>query len=157
MQESPVSHADTRPVELVRLNEESGNDDSRFSADDSLDQETSQSLVPHPQDMDLDSSIAESSQSIIPHSLQYGLRSTNRSPRVGDLVVVHLRRIGRGRKRRSVTKSGIVKEVDSKGNVKTNTCPKKFRKVVEICIRRSTSMSPNDTQSQSEYSTSQSY
>ena len=98
-----------------------------------------------------------SSKSIIPHSLQYGLRSTNLNPQKGDLVVVHLRRIGRGRKRRSVTKSGIVKEVDSKGNVKTNTCPKKFRKVVEICIRRSTSMSPNDTQSQSEYSTSQSY
>ena len=98
-----------------------------------------------------------SSKSIIPHSLQYGLRSTNLNPQKGDLVVVHLRRIGRGRNRRLVTSSGIVREVDSKGRVKTDTCPKKFRKVVEICIRRSTSMSPNDTQSQSEYSTSQSY
>ena len=26
-QESPVNHADTRPVELARLNDESGNDD----------------------------------------------------------------------------------------------------------------------------------
>ena len=157
MQESLVSHADTRFVDLVRLNEESGSDDARLSADDSLDQETSQSLVPHPQDMDLDSSNVESSQSIIPHSLQYGLRSTNPSPRVGDLVVVHLRRIGRGRNRRLVTSSGIVKEVDSKGYVKTDTCPNHFRKVVEICIRRSTSMISNNTQSSSEYSNSQYY
>ena len=73
------------------------------------------------------------------------------------MVVVHLRQIGWGRKRRSVTSSGIVIEVDSKGNVKTDTCSKKFRKVVEICTRRSTSMIPNDTQSQSEHSISQSY
>ena len=45
--ESPVSPAVTRSVELVRLNDESANDDSRFPDDDSLDQETSQSLVPH--------------------------------------------------------------------------------------------------------------
>ena len=57
---------------------------------------------------------------------------TNLNPREGDLVVVHLRRIGRDRKRRLVTKSGIVEEVDSKVYVKTNTCSKKFRKVVEI-------------------------
>jgi len=155
--ESPVSPAVTRSVDLVRLNEECGSDDARLPDDGSLDQETSQSLVPHPQDMDLDSSIAESSQSIIPHSLQYGLRSTNLSPRVGDLVVVHLRRIGRGRNRRLVTSSGIVKEVDSKGYVKTDTCPNHFRKVVEICIRRSTSMISNNTQSSSEYSNSQYY
>ena len=76
---------------------------------------------------------------------------------MGDLVVVHLRRIGRGRNRRLVTSSGFVTEIDSNGRVKTDTCPKKFRKFVEICIRRSTSMSPNDTQSQSENSISQSY
>ena len=121
------------------------------------DQETSQSLVPHPQDTDRDSSIAESSQSIIPHSLQYGLRSTNLSPRVGDLVVVHLRRIGRGRNRRLVTGSGIVKEVDSKGYVKTDTCPNHFRKVLRNITRHSTSMISNNTQSSSEYSISQSY
>eukprot|EP00944_MAST-04C_sp_MAST-4C-sp1_P014180 g14180.t1 len=66
--ESPVSPAATRSVELVRLNDESANDDSRFSDDDNLDQETSQSLLPLSQNMDLASSIAESSQSIIPHS-----------------------------------------------------------------------------------------
>ena len=98
-----------------------------------------------------------SSKSIIPHSLQYGLRSTNLNPRKGDLVVVHLRRIGRGRNRRLVTSSGIVEEVDSKGYVKTDTCPNHFRKVVEICIRRSTSMISNNTQSSSEYSNSQYY
>ena len=58
---------------------------------------------------------------------------------------------------RSVTRSAIVIEVDSKGNVKTDTCSKKFRKVVEICTRRSTSMISNDTESQSEYSISQYY
>ena len=157
MQESPVSHTDTRSVELVRLNEESGNDDFRLSADDSLDQESSRSLVPHSQNMDLHSSIVESSQSIVPHSLQYGLRSTDLNPQKGDLVVVHLRRIGRGRNRRLVTSSGIVKEVDSKGYVKTDTCPNHFRKVVETCIRRSTSMISNNTQSSSEYSNSQYY
>ena len=124
----PVSHADTRSVDLVRLNEESGSDDARLSADDSLDQETSQSLVPHPQDMDLDSSNVESSQSIIPHSLQNAQVSQS-EPSGGDLVVVHLRRIGRGRNRRLVTSSGIVRKVDSKGRVKTDTCPKHFRKV----------------------------
>merc|ERR1711968_271571 len=66
--ESSVSPAATRSVELVRLNDESANDDSRFPDDDSLDQETSQSLLPHSQNMDLASSSAESSQSIIPHS-----------------------------------------------------------------------------------------
>merc|ERR1711991_539089 len=66
--ENPVSPAATRSVELVRLNDESANDDPRFPDDDSLDQETSQSLLPHSQNMDLASSIAESSQSIIPHS-----------------------------------------------------------------------------------------
>ena len=107
--------------------------------------------------MDLHSSIVESSQSIVPHSLQYGLRSTDLNPEKGDLVLVHLRRIGRGRNRRLVTKSGIVREVDNKGRVKTDTCPRKFRKVLEICIRQSTSMISNDTQSQSEHSISQSY
>ena len=88
VQESPVSHADTRSVELVRLNDESGNDDSRFSADDSLDQETSQSLVPHSQNMDPASSIAESSQSIIPHSEEPGLRLNEIKHMRGDEVEV---------------------------------------------------------------------
>ena len=91
------------------------------------------------------------------HSFQYGLRSTNLSPRVGDLVVFHLRRIGRGRNRRLVTSSGIVEEVDSKGYVKTDTYPNYFRKVLRNITRHSTSMISNDTQSSSEYSISQSY
>ena len=68
VQESSMRQASTRSVELVRLNEESENDDSRPSDEASLDQETSQSLVPHSQIMDPASSIAESSQSIIPPS-----------------------------------------------------------------------------------------
>ena len=68
MQESPVSHAATRSIELVRLSDAGANDDSRFLADDSLDHDTSPSLVPHSQSMDPASSIAESSQSIIPPS-----------------------------------------------------------------------------------------
>ena len=83
MQESHVSHADTRSVELVRLNHESGNGDSRLSADDSLDQETSQSLVPHSQNTDPDSSVAESSQSILPHSLEHRLGSGPSEGRFG--------------------------------------------------------------------------
>ena len=45
-----------------------------------------------------------------------------------------------------MTKSGIVVEIDSKDpdRVKTDTCPGKFRKVLEICIRHSTSMISND-------------
>ena len=52
-----------------------------------------------------------------------------------------------------------VKEIDSRDpqRVKTDTCSRKFRKVLEICQRRSTSMISNDTESQSEYSISQYY
>ena len=41
MQESPVSHAATRSIELVRLSDAGATDDSRFLADDSLDHDTS--------------------------------------------------------------------------------------------------------------------
>ena len=77
-----------------------------------MGQETSQSLISHSQTRDLDSSIAESSQSIIPHSLEYGLRSTDENPRIGDLVEVFIRHTGKGRKRRSVTKPGYVIQID---------------------------------------------
>eukprot|EP00944_MAST-04C_sp_MAST-4C-sp1_P007260 g7260.t1 len=102
VQESPVSYIDTRSVDLVRLNEESGNDDSRFSADDSLDQETSQSLLPHSQNMDLDSSNVETSQSIIPqsiipHSEEQGPRLTDSNPRRRDEVEVLRQRRQDGR------------------------------------------------------------
>ena len=63
VQESDVSQADIRPIELVRLNDESETDDPRFPADDSMDQETSQSLIPLSQTQDPGSSIADSSQS----------------------------------------------------------------------------------------------
>ena len=114
-----------------------------------MNQETSQSLIPHSQTRDPDSSIVESSRSIIPQSLEYGLGSTNKNPRIGDLVVVHLRRT-RGRKGR---------EIDSKdpNRVKTEICFGKFRKVLKITTRHSTSMISNDTQSQSEHSISQYY
>ena len=64
-----------------------------------------------------------------------------------------------GRKGLLVTSSGIVVEIDSKdpNRVKTDTCPGKFHKVLEICTRHSTSMISNDTQSQSEHSISQYY
>ena len=82
-----------------------------------------------------------------------------KNSQIGDLVVVYLRRTGKGRKRRQVTKSGTVIEVDSRDpkRVRTDTCPRKFRKVLEICQRRSTSMISNDTELQSERSISQYY
>ena len=80
-------------------------------------------------------------------------------PQIGDLVVVYLRYTGKGRKRRPVTKSGIVIEIDSRDpkRARTDTCPRKFHKVLEICQRHSTSMISNDTESQSEHSISQYY
>ena len=133
---------------------------SRFSAEDSLDQETSQSLVPHSQNTDPDSSIAESSQSILPHSLEHRLGSTDLDPQRGDLVVVYLRHTGRGRKRRLVTSMGFVEEVDIRDpvRVRTDRCPNKFHKVLEI-KRRSTSMISDgiQSQSQSDHSISQYY
>ena len=75
------------------------------------------------------------------------------------MAVVYLRHNGKGRKRRQVTQSGIVVKIDSRDpkRVRTDTCPGKFRKVFEICQRRSTSMISNDTESQSEHSISQYY
>ena len=158
-QEVSVNSAGTRSVALVELSDESGAEDRRYSVDDSPDQETSQSLISHSWTRDPDLSSAESSQSLVPHSLECELGSTDQNPQIGDLVVVYLRCTGRGRKRRQVTRTGIVKEIDSRDpqRVKTDTCSRKFRKVLEICQRRSTSMISNDTESQSEYSISQYY
>ena len=143
--ESPVSPAATRSVELVRLNEESGNDDSRFSADDSLDQETSQSLLPHSQNMDLASSIAESSQSIIPHSEEPEHKKH-------DMVEVRTQTRG-SRIYRSV---GRVKFVRPGGYVRLYGQKYYFR-VIRNFTRRWALMISNDTQSPSEDSISQSY
>ena len=90
------------------------------------------------------------------HTTKLRIRSTDPNPQIGDLVVVYIRHTGNGRKRRLVTQSGTVLEIDSRDpkRVKTDTCPGKFRKVLEICTRHSTSMISNDTQSQSEHSIS---
>ena len=90
--DNPANSADKRSVNLVRFSDESGDEDYRRYDDDSMGQETSQSLISHSQTRDLDSSIAESSQSIIPHSLEHGLGSTDQNPQIGDLVVVHMHR-----------------------------------------------------------------
>jgi len=58
-----------------------------------------------------------------------------------------------------VTKWGRVTEIkpNEPHRVKTDTCPRKFRQVLKIVSRRSTSMISNDTQSQSQHSPSQCY
>ena len=126
MQESSANSAGAKSVALVRLIDESGNEDRRCFADDSQDQQTSQSLISHSRARDPDSSIAESWQSLIPHSLEYGLGSTDQNPQIGDLVGVYLRYTGKGRKRRQVTKSGFVVEIDSRDpkRVRTDTSPR---------------------------------
>ena len=143
--ESPVSPAATRSVELVRLNDESANDDSRFPDDDSLDQETSQSLLPHSQNMDLASSIAESSQSIIPHSEEPEHKN-------GDMVEVRTQTRGS----RIYTSVGRVNLVRPGGYVKLYRQKYYFR-VIRNFTRSWALMISNDTQSPSEDSISQSY
>ena len=147
VQESSVRQPDTRSVDLVRLNEESENDDPRPSAEDSLDQ-TSQSLVPHSQNLDSALSIAESSQSIIPHS-------EVPEHKRGDEVAVHTltRRNGR-----IYTSVGRVRCADpARPQYVRLYGQKNYRKVLKNFTRHWTSMFPTDTQSSSEDSISQSY
>ena len=147
MQESSMRQADTRSVELVRLNEESENDDSRPSDEASLDQ-TSQSLVPHSQNLDPALSIAESSQSIIPHS-------EVPEHKRGDEVAVHTltRRNGR-----IYTSVGRVRCADpARPQYVRLYGQRNYRKVLKNFTRHWTSMFPTDTQSSSEDSISQSY
>ena len=141
---------------LVSFSDESEGEDYSFYSDDSMDQKTSQSLIPHSQTRVSDSSIAESSQSIIPHSEEQGLRLTEVGPEKGDVVEIHKRK---GRDGRLHTSRGKVTHIhpDHPNKVKTDTCSKNFRTVLRIIIRHSTSMSSNDTQSQSEHSISQYY
>ena len=73
--DNPANGIDTRSVSLVSFNDESGDEADRRYDDDSMSQESSQSLIPHSRTRDLESSIAESSQSIIPHSLEHRLGS----------------------------------------------------------------------------------
>ena len=123
--DNPANGIDTRSVSLVSFNDESGDEADRRYDDDSMSQESSQSLIPHSRTRDLESSIAESSQSIIPHSLEHRLGSTDLNPQKGDLVVVHLRHKGKGRKCRLVTSKGFVIAIDSRdpNRVKTDRCP----------------------------------
>ena len=55
-QDISVNSAGTRSVALVKLSDESGAEDRRYSVDDSPDQETSQSLISHSWTRDPDSS-----------------------------------------------------------------------------------------------------
>ena len=151
VQESPVSHADTRSIELVRLSDAGATDDSRFLADDSLDHDTSPSLVPHSQSMNPASSIAESSQSIIPPSEEPEHEKF-------DMVEVLSQTRKDGRIYRAV---GTVKRVDPArphyvrlyGHKKSYG----YRRVLQNFTRQWTLMISNDTQSSEEDSISQSY
>ena len=108
---------------LVRFNDESEGEDYSFYSDDSMDQETSQSLIAHSQ-----TRVSESSQSIIPHSEEQGLRLTEVNPKKGDVVEIHMRK---GRDGRLHTSRGRVMQVDPDhpNRVKTHRCRKKSRKV----------------------------
>ena len=75
---------------LVRFSDESGGEDYSFYSDDSMDQETSPSLIPNSQTRVSSSSIAESSQSLIPHSQEQGPQSTNHKE--GDTVEILMRK-----------------------------------------------------------------
>ena len=135
---------------LVRFSDESGGEDYSFYSDDSMDQETSPSLIPNSQTRVSTSSIAESSQSLTPHSQEQGPRSTNH--KVGDLVKVLMRKRKDGS---LVTSVGTVTHVRLDRRVKTDTCNNYFRPVLRTIARLSTSMIPDDTQSQSAHSLSQ--
>ena len=112
-----------------------------------MDQETSQSLIPHSQTRVSTSSIVESSQSLIPHSQEQGLRPTELNP-------VHMQRRWDSR---LLTSFGAVTHVHPDRRVKTDICSNYFRPVLRTIARLSTSMIPDDTQSQSAHSLSQVY
>ena len=64
--DKPANSADKSSVSPVRVSDKSEGEDSRQNADDNMDQETSQSLIPLSRTQDPGSSIAESLQSIYP-------------------------------------------------------------------------------------------
>ena len=105
---------------LVRFSDESGGEDYSFYSDDSMDQETSQSLIPHSQTKVSTSSIAESSQSLIPHSQEQGPRSTDLNLKEGDTVKI---RMEKRRDGSLVASIGAVTHVhpDHSNRVKTDT------------------------------------
>ena len=61
LHDNPANSADKGLVTLVRVSNESGGEDSKQHAVDSMDQETSPSLIPLSRTQDPGSSIAESS------------------------------------------------------------------------------------------------
>ena len=133
---------------IIVASDESGGEDYSFNSDDSMDQETSQSLISHSQTRVSDSSLAESSQSIIPHSQEQGLKPTEINPGIGDTVEVHMRKSRDGRLLTSMGKATQV-DPDHPNRVKTHICRQIFLKVLKIITRHSTSMISNDTQAQS--------
>ena len=94
---NPANSAEKSSVPLVSFSDESEGEDYSFYSDDSMEQETYHSLIPHSQTRVSDSSIAESSQSIIPHSEEQGLRLTEVNPGKGDVVEIHMRKGRDGR------------------------------------------------------------
>ena len=58
--DNPANSAEKGSMPLVRFSDKSGGEDYSFYSDDSMDQETSQSLIPYSQTRVSTSSIAES-------------------------------------------------------------------------------------------------
>ena len=164
IQDSPANSVDKSPTNLVRLSDESEREDIGRYVVDSTDQDTSQSLISLSQAQEPVAGTARSSQSIIPHSVDSGSRTTGENPEIDDIVEVYLRQTRRGRRGRPVTRCGRVTEIKPNDltRVKTDTCPRKFRKVLKIItchsnlmtsiIVKLNIMTSNDTQSQSEHS-----
>ena len=119
--DNPANSAEKGSMPLVRFSDESGGEDYSFYSDDSMDQETSQSLIPHSQTKVSTSSIAESSQSLIPHSQEQGSRSPIN--RVGDMVKILMRKCKDGS---LVTSVGTVTHVRPDRRVKTDICSNYF-------------------------------
>ena len=116
--DNPTNSAEKSSVPLVRFTDESGGEDYSFYSDDSMDQETSPSLIPYSQTRVSTSSIVESSQSLIPHSQEQGPRST--TPKEGDTVEICMEKRRNGS---LVTSVGAVTHVhpDHSNRVKTGT------------------------------------
>ena len=153
-QKGSVANVGMRSVDLIRLSDESENDDSRVSVDDSLDQETSPSLFSRSHHTGSISSNGESSQSIIPHSdeqepsttphsAEQDFRLTEINPMNGDEVEVHLRREKNGR---LFTSIGRVEHIDPDrpNRVRLEGCTN-YREVLRINTPHSMSMTSNDT------------
>ena len=159
LQFNPVTRHDKGSVNLVTLSDESASEDLGRYASDSMDHETSQSLISSSQNQELVLDTVRGSQDQTSSSVEYGFRSLSEFPEIGDIVEVYLRQTRKGRRGRSVTKCGRVTEVkpDDPTRVKMDTGPGKFRKVLKIISRLSTSIVSNDTQSQSEHLCSQLY